>query len=78
MLANSHYDTDARPLLNTPGLKKIHDLIDTQINTMIFKALNGLASEYLSDLFIRHLRALRNTNTDLQEAMVRNAFPIEV
>ena len=37
---------------------------------MVFKALNGLAPEYLSDLFIRnsesHLRALRNTNTDLQ------------
>ena len=37
---------------------------------MVFKALNGLAPEYLSDLFIRnpegHISALRNTNTDLQ------------
>ena len=36
---------------------------------MFFKALNGLAPEYLSDLFIRNsesqLGALRNTNTDL-------------
>ena len=37
---------------------------------MVFKALNGLAPEYLSKLFIRnsetHLLALRNTSTDLQ------------
>ena len=61
---------DARPLLNTLGPKTIQDLIDTEINTMVFKVLNGLAQEYLSDLFIRnsesHLWALRNTNTGLQ------------
>ena len=37
---------------------------------MVFKALNDLALEYLSDLLIRnynsHLRPLRNTITDLQ------------
>ena len=70
ILANSHYDADARPLLNTLGLKTIQGLIDTEINTMGLKAFNCLAPEYLSDLFIRnsegHLRALRNTKTDLQ------------
>ena len=87
ILANSHYDADARPLLNTLGLKTIQGLIDTEINTTVFKALNGLASEYLSDLIIRdsesHLWALRKTNTDLQgpkkkQTIGRNAFPIEV
>ena len=53
ILTNSHFDADARPLTNTLGLKTIQDLIDTEINTMVFKALNGLAPEYLSDLFIK-------------------------
>ena len=70
ILTNSHYDADARSLLNTLGLKTIQDLIDTEINTMVFKALNGLAPEYLSYLFVinseSQLGALRNTNTDLQ------------
>ena len=69
ILKKSHYDADARPLTNTLGLKTIRDFIDTEINTMVFKALKGLAPEYLTDLFIRnsesHLRSLRNTNADL-------------
>ena len=56
--------------LNTLGLKTIQDLINTEINTMVFKVLNGLAPDYLSDLFIKnsesHLWALQITNTDLQ------------
>ena len=70
ILTNSRYDADARTLLNILGLKTIHDLIETETNTMAFKALNGLAPEYLSKLFIRnsetHLLALRNTSTYLQ------------
>ena len=70
ILTNSRYDAGARPLLNILGLKKIQDLIDTETNTIVFKALNGHAPEYLSKLFIRnsetHLLALRNTTTDLQ------------
>ena len=87
ILTNSHYDADARPLLNTLGLKTMQDLIDTEINTMVFKVLNGLAPEYFSNLFIRnsesYLWSLRNTKTDLdvpkkKQTMGRNAFPIEV
>ena len=44
------YDADARPLLNILGLKTIQNLIETETNTMVFKALNGLAPEYLSKL----------------------------
>ena len=70
ILASSRHDADARPLLNSLGLKTIQDLIDTDINTMVFKTLNGLAPEYLSNLFIRnsesYLLALRNSSTDLQ------------
>ena len=64
---DSCYEADARPLLN--DLEKIHDLIDNETKAMIFKALNGLAAEYLSDLFIRnsdsHQRPPQNTSTDL-------------
>ena len=46
------------------------DLIDTEVNAVVFKALNRLAPENMSDLFIRnsesHLWSLRNTNTNLQ------------
>ena len=67
---NSRYDADARLLLSILGLKAIQDLFDTETNTMVFKALNDLAPEHLSKLFIRnsetHLLALRNTSTDLQ------------
>ena len=70
VLTNSHFDADARPLLNTLGLKTIQDMIDTEINTMVFKALNSLTPKYITDLLIRnsenHLRVLRNTTTDLQ------------
>ena len=87
ILTSSRHDTDARPLLNTLGLKTIQDLIDTEINTMVFKALNGLAPEYLSNLFIKnsesHLLALRipvqtyNCQRQ-QQQMGRSAFPTEV
>ena len=70
ILTNSPFDADARPLLNTLGLKTIQEMIDTETTIMVFKALNSLAPEYLSDLFKRnsesHLRVLRNTSSDLQ------------
>ena len=74
-------------IVTTLGLKTIQDLIDTEINTMILKARNGLAREYLSSLFIRnsesHLMALRNTSTDVQlpkktTANGQKCFPTEV
>ena len=43
ILTNSNYDADASSLLNTLRLRTIRDLIDTEISTMVFKALNGLA-----------------------------------
>ena len=87
ILTNSHYDADAKPYQNTLRLKTIQDLIDTVLRTMVFKAPNDLAPEYLSDLFIKnsesHLRALRNTNTDLKLPKKatnkgKKCFPIEV
>ena len=47
ILTSSRHDADARPLLNTLGLKTIQDLIGTENNTLVFKPLIGLAPEYL-------------------------------
>ena len=59
-----------KSLLKTRGLKKTQDLIDNEVNTVVFNTLNGLAPEYLSDVFIKdpesHMWTLRNTNIDLQ------------
>ena len=68
ILTNSRFDADARPLLNTLGLKTIQDLIDFKINNMVYNARNDLAPDYLSELFVRnsdiHSRVLRNTSKD--------------
>ena len=47
IITNSLFDADARPLLNILGLKPLQELINTEINIMVYKALNGVATEYL-------------------------------
>ena len=54
VLTNNHFDADARPLLNTLGLNRVEDMIDTEINTMVFKALNSLTPKYILDVLIRN------------------------
>ena len=44
---------DARPLLQHSFVENIQDLNDNENNAVAFKALNGLAPEYLSDFCIR-------------------------
>ena len=60
-LTNNNYDADASPPLNTLGMRTIQDLIDTEISTMVFKPLNGVASEHLSDLFISNFTISRKS-----------------
>ena len=52
-ITDSPYDADARQLLNTLELKIIQDSIDTEINTIVFKALNGLAPEYFHFIYLK-------------------------
>ena len=51
ILTNSSDDVDAGTLLKGLRLKKIRDLIDSEIKIMVFKALNGLAPEYVSSTY---------------------------
>ena len=54
ILTTSRFDADARPFSITLGLKTIQDLINIEINNMVYKALNNLAPDYSSDLFVRN------------------------
>ena len=62
-------------------------MINIEMNTMGYKALNGLAPEYVSELFKRncvsHLWVLHDSSADLQlpkktSKMGKNVFALEV
>ena len=79
LLTSSRHDADARPLLSTLGLKKFEDLIETEVGTMVFKALNSLAPENLSNLFLRNSvgsEKYQYRSTTAKEN--NNQFPTEV
>ena len=51
----------------------LSDIIRSETATAMYKSLNGLVPEYLSNLFVknstRNIRKLRNTETDLSLAL---------
>ena len=51
ILTSSSYDADARYLLQQPGWKDLITQRQIQVALMVFKALNDLASDYLSSMF---------------------------
>ena len=67
---NSSFDAPSLPLIQGLGWKSIKDIIETDTKLMVFKSLNGLAPQYLSDLFTKNLQIapynLCNTVTDLR------------
>ena len=70
IITNRSFDTPSRPLIVELGWKTIEELIGNESKTMVFKSLNGLAPQYLCNLFTRNSacasRNLRNTETDLR------------
>ena len=48
---NSSYDTNAEPLIESLGWKKLDRQRDFQMAVMMFKLLNGLAPKYLQSMF---------------------------
>ena len=70
LITGSSFTTSALPLIEDLGWKTIEDLISYETQILVFKALNGLAPQYLTELFSRNsqgsLHTLRNTSTDLK------------
>ena len=77
IVTNSSYDAPSRPLIEGLGWKTIQELIQNESETMVFKSLNGLAPQYLCNLFTKNSecssRSLRNTETDLRLPMKKNS-----
>ena len=57
------------------GWPSVQQLINKETGSMVYKSLNSLAPQYLSDLSVRlsgvHPRELRNSKTDLAIPMLR-------
>ena len=63
------------PLRKEIGWLSIKEIIVKEISTMMYKSLNDLAPQYLSDLFARlsdfHTRELRKAKNDLATLLMR-------
>ena len=70
IVTNSSFGAPSRPLIESLGWKTVRELVDQDSRLMVYKSLNGLAPQYMSDLFTRNSacssRNLRNTKTDLR------------
>ena len=77
IITNSSFDSPSRPLIVGLGWKTVRELVDEESKSMVYKSLNGLAPQYMRNLFIRNSacnsRCLRNTATDLRLPMKTSA-----
>ena len=75
IVTNSPFDASAALLLQRLGWPPVQKLKYKETGAMVYKSLNSLAPQYLSDLFVRlsgvHPRELRNSKTDLAVSMLR-------
>ena len=69
IVTKSRFDTPAMALIHNLNWPTVSDIVRSETATTMYKSLNGLVPEYLSDLFVknstRNVRKLRNTETDL-------------
>ena len=69
IITGSNYDAPSKPLIESLGWKTINDMIQFESRVMVFKSLNRLTPQYLSDLFVANSTNpsynLRSTDTDL-------------
>ena len=77
ILTGSTFTTSALPLIESLGWKAIKELISNDTKVCVFKPLNGLAPQCLTELFSRNsqrsLHILRNTSTDLKLPLFKAA-----
>ena len=78
IVTNTPFDSSAAPLLQRLGWLPVHRLIYRETSSMLYKSLNGLAPDHLSQIFSRlsgvHNRSLRNTKFDLAIPLRRTAY----
>ena len=78
MITDSPYDAPAKPLLRQLKLPSIAEMIREESASMVYKAINGQASTYLSSLFnsISAVtnRMLRNSNLNLRPPRMKTKF----
>ena len=65
ILTFSSYDTDVEDLFSKLGWRKLSSQREIQKAIMVFKSLNGLTPEYLSDLFVNR--------SDVTEYLLRDS-----
>ena len=69
MVNKSSFGAPAMPIIPSLNWPTVDDIIRSEIATTMYKSLNGLVPEYLSNLFrknsTRYVRKLRNTDTNL-------------
>ena len=70
IITGSNYDAPSKPLIKDLGWKTIKDLIQYELQIIVYKSRNGLASQYLYNMFVANSSDssynLRNTATDLK------------
>ena len=75
IVTSSAYDASAANLIQGLSWPTIADIIKAETSTMVFKSINGLAPEYLSEMFTKcsensHMN-LRNTESDRRVPLMR-------
>ena len=69
-MTNSSYDSSASALIKTLNWPTVADMIKVEKACMVYKSINDLAPDYLSEVFTKNSacsrKNLRNTATDLQ------------
>ena len=70
IITGSNYDAPSKPLIKDLGWKTIEDLIQYELQIIVYKSRNGLAPQYLNNMFVANSSDssynLRNTATDLK------------
>ena len=77
LITSSRFDDPSVPLIKGLGWQTIEEMISSETNIMVFKALNDRAPQYLTELFSRNshrsVHNLRNTSNDLKLPLMKPA-----
>ena len=75
IVTNSSYDSSASALIKTLNWPTVADMIKVETACMVYKSINDLAPDYLSEMFTNNSaysrKNLRNTATDLQVPLMK-------